>query len=190
MPPTNIHVLIGRNGVGKTQLLTRMCRSLLDERADAAEVGAFAVKSDENRNNDGGLFANLVFVSFSAFDSFEPPPDRSDKSEGMPCAYIGLKRAAATLAGKALAPKSPQDLSAEFDDSVRVCRNGARLERWRRALETLAADPIFRSADVTSLANEGPADDGDGELKAKAHALFDGLSSGHKIVLLTITQTR
>jgi hypothetical protein len=30
-PPTNIHVLIGRNGVGKTHLLNRMVESLIDE---------------------------------------------------------------------------------------------------------------------------------------------------------------
>lgn len=183
MPPTNIHVLIGRNGVGKTHLLNHMSRSLADKRADAAEVGSFTVVSDEDE--DGDLFANLVSVTFSAFDPFEPLPNRRDKSEGMPCAYIGLKRSGTTQDGKPLAPKSPERLSTEFGGSVLVCSNGARLVRWRRALETLETDPIFRSADVASLADEGLEDD---ELKAKAKKLFAGLSSGHKIVLLTITK--
>jgi ABC-type multidrug transport system ATPase subunit len=187
MPPTNIHVLIGRNGVGKTHLLNHMSRSLVDKRADVARVGSFTVVSDENDDLDdnGDLFASLVSVTFSAFDPFEALPNRRDKSEGMPCAYIGLKRAGTTPDGKPLAPKSPERLSVEFGGSVLVCSNGARLVRWRRALETLEADPIFRTADVASLAEEGLDDD---ELKAKAKKLFAGLSSGHKIVLLIITK--
>lgn len=184
--PTNIHVLIGRNGVGKTHLLNHMSRSLADKHADAAKVGFFTIASDEDDDDEGGdLFANLVSVTFSAFDPFEPLPNRRDKSEGMPCAYIGLKRSGTTPDGKRLAPKSPERLSIEFGSSVLICCKGARRVRWRRALETLEADPIFRTADVASLADEELEDD---ELKAKAKKLFSGLSSGHKIVLLTITK--
>lgn len=187
MPPTNIHVLIGRNGVGKTHLLNHMSRSLVDKRADKSEVGSFnaAGEEDDDWGSEKELFANLVSVTFSAFDPFEPLPNRRDKSEGLPCAYIGLKRTGTTQDGKPLAPKSPERLSAEFGSSVLICSRGARLVRWRRGLETLEADPIFRSADVAGLADEGLEDD---ELKAKSKKLFAGLSSGHKIVLLTITR--
>lgn len=181
MPPTNIHVLIGRNGVGKTHLLNHMTRSLVDKRADSAEVGAFHVVDEE----DGDTFANLVSVTFSAFDPFLPLPSRRDKSEGMHYSYIGLKRRGATVDGEPLAPKSPEKLSADFSKSVLVCSKGARLVRWRRALEMLEADPIFRDADVASLAEEGQDDEAQ---KAMALKLFGNLSSGHKIVLLTITR--
>jgi ABC-type branched-subunit amino acid transport system ATPase component len=183
MPPTNIHVLIGRNGVGKTHLLNHMTRSLVDKRADAAEVGAFNVVSDEPE--DGDMFASLVSVTFSAFDPFEPLPSRRDKSEGMQYSYVGLKRIGTTTDGKPLAPKSPKSLSAEFSSSVLVCSKGARLIRWRRALEMLDADPIFHEADVASLADEELDDE---TQKAMARKLFGNLSSGHKIVLLTITR--
>ncbi len=83
------------------------------------------------------------------------------------------------------APKSPDRLSADFGASVLLCSQGARLVRWRRALEMLEADPIFRAAEVASLADEGLDDD---DLKIMAKKLFGGLSSGHKIVLLTITK--
>ena len=183
MPPTNIHVLIGRNGVGKTHLLNHMTRSLVDKRADTAEVGAFNVVSDEP--TDGDMFASLVSVTFSAFDPFEPLPNRRDKSEGMQYSYVGLKRTGTTAEGKPLAPKSPERLSTEFGSSVLVCSKGARLVRWRRALEMLEADPIFREADVASLADEELDDE---TQKAMARKLFGNLSSGHKIVLLTITR--
>lgn len=183
MPPTNIHVLIGRNGVGKTHLLNLMTQSLVDKRADTAEVGAFRVVSDEP--TDGDMFASLVSVTFSAFDPFEPLPNRRDKSEGMQYSYVGLKRTGTTAGGKPLAPKSPERLSTEFGRSVLVCSKGARLVRWRRALEMLEADPIFREADVASLADEELDDE---TQKAMARKLFGNLSSGHKIVLLTITR--
>ena len=42
-PPTNIHVLIGRNGVGKTRLLHHMTRALVEDGADAGIVGSSRV---------------------------------------------------------------------------------------------------------------------------------------------------
>ena len=180
MPPTNIHVLIGRNGVGKTHLLNQMTKCLVDKRSEAIDVGAFRFVGDE-----ADMFANLVSVTFSAFDPFLPLPNRRDKSVGMQYSYIGLKRHGTTEDGKPRAPKSPDNLSIDFGNSALVCSKGARLARWRRALEMLEADPIFREADVASLADEELEDD---ELKAKGRKLYGNLSSGHKIVLLTITR--
>jgi predicted ATPase len=183
MPPTNVHVLIGRNGVGKTYLLNNMSRSLVDKKAQPSDVGVFSTESDDLLSAD--LFANLVSVTFSAFDPFEPLPIRRDRSEGMHYSYIGLKRVGTTEDGKPLAPKSPDRLSTDFSQSVLVCRQGARLVRWRRALETLASDPIFHEAEVTNLAG---GEFEDTTLKDQARNLFANLSSGHKIVLLTITR--
>lgn len=180
-PPTNVHVIIGRNGVGKTHLLNNMSRALIDPKADPKVVGSFMTESGA----EADLFANLVSVTFSAFDPFEPLPNRQDRSEGLPCAYIGLKRTGTSAEGKPLAPKSPDRLSSEFSSSVLLCSRGARLVRWRRALQMLESDPIFRTADVASLADEAINDD---DLKSTAKKLFSGLSSGHKIVLLTITR--
>ncbi len=182
-PPTNIHVLIGRNGVGKTHLLNHMARALVEEDARAADVGAFEGQTEDLL--DDRVFANLVSVTFSAFDPFEPLPNRQNKSEGVHYAYIGLKRSGTTTEGKPLAPKNPARLATEFAKSVWICRQGARVSRWRRALEMLQADPIFRDAGVAELADEDVVED---DLQVQARKLFDKLSSGHKIVLLTITR--
>ncbi|NTW88513.1 MAG: AAA family ATPase [Desulfobulbaceae bacterium] len=183
MPPTNIHVLIGRNGVGKTHLLNNMTKCLIDKKSRASEVGAFTMLGDTQTDLD--IFANLVSVTFSAFDPFLPYPNRRDKSKEMHYSYIGLKRTGVDQDNKALPPKSLEMLSRDFSASVSVCSTGARLSRWRRALEMLEADPNFREAGVVSLADS----DLDEETKKNmALKLFGKLSSGHKIVLLTITR--
>ncbi|MFJ5819847.1 AAA family ATPase [Streptomyces sp. NPDC093108] len=177
-PPTNIHVLIGRNGVGKTHLLNHMTRALADDRATSDEVGTFEVAGR-------GTFANLVSVTFSAFDPFEPISSPRNKSTGMQYAYVGLKSIATKVDDKPRPPKDWRALAREFSISVKVCLQGARLVRWRRALEMLEADPIFNDARVADLA-DSVADDA--ELSKRARDLFRSLSSGHKIVLLTITR--
>lgn len=68
-PPTNIHVIIGRNGVGKTHLLNAMSRALVQKTADSGEHGQFEQRDE---GEDDSFFANLVSVTFSAFDPFEP----------------------------------------------------------------------------------------------------------------------
>ena len=182
-PPTNIHVVIGRNGVGKTRLLNNMTRALVETDADPDVVGSFAGDTDDLL--DSRLFANIVSVTFSAFDSFDPPVLRQNKAEGVQYAYIGLKRRGKTDDGQPLPPRSPERLSSDFGRSVWICRQGARVSRWRRALQMLEADPIFKDAEVAELADP---DLDERELKKQAKSLFGKLSSGHKIVLLTITR--
>ncbi|MFZ1427854.1 MAG: AAA family ATPase, partial [Geminicoccaceae bacterium] len=115
----------------------------------------------------------------------KPLPSRQDKSEGVRYAYIGLKHIGKDKDGKAKPPKSPDALSVDFVSSVLICRQGAKVMRWQRALEMLQADPIFRDAEVILLAQSGLDIV---EVKAEARRLFKKLSSGHKIVLLTITR--
>jgi predicted ATPase len=175
-PPTNVHVLIGRNGVGKTTFLDCIARAVV--KGDSSdEVGTVSLLSDPS---EATPFANVVSVTFSAFDPFEPLPPQQDRSIGVQYAHIGLKRAANLPAG----PKDLQELTGEFVESVQVCRKGGRLVRWRRALEVLESDPLFADAQVATLA----AMTRDEAVGVKARELFLGLSSGHKIVLLTITR--
>lgn len=201
LPPTNIHVVIGRNGVGKTRCLTNMMRALVQEGTKAAEVGAF--KSDDDSGGDG-LFVNLVSVTFSAFDPFGPLVG----NHAIRYSYVGLKRApqqedddqnpAPQAVEQNLPPMTPEELTEEFVASVGKCRSGARAPRWHKALETLEADPLFEAEDVASLSSnddddelneEEPSTDADGfGWENRARRLYKRLSSGHKIVLLTITR--
>lgn len=170
-PPTNIHVLIGRNGVGKTYLINNMISSLIN---NDAKFGKFMFNGIPDKNNS---FANVVSVTFSAFDEFEAP-ERKDKSTGIQYSYIGLKRSSEDKN-----PKSPVMLKNEFVKSVQACQIHPKINRWKRAIEMLETDPIFKGSGVASIMELNEE-----EFKDQAGNLFKKLSSGHKIVLLTITK--
>jgi hypothetical protein len=180
-PPTNIHVIIGRNGVGKTRILRRMYRALTAATPSArAKFGKFGPLNSPAATKD--LFASLVFVTFSAFDPFGAVKIRKNATVGVRTAYVGLQRP--RMRGrKAQPPKSPDKLADDFVRSVQGCSIGAKLTRWGRALSTLESDPLFAEARVRELADTQPP-----RLPEKAAALFGKLSSGHKIVLLTVTR--
>jgi predicted ATPase len=179
-PPTNVHVLIGQNGVGKSYFLDKMGKSLVKEIALAEKVGQFI---SEDASEDIGLFANLVSVSFSAFDRFAPLPENGDEAGSIRYSYIGL-RMNPKPGDSICMPKSLNVLRHDFVNSAYSCLHGARRARWLSALKTLESDPIFREAEVPSLREYRD----DAEFKKNATVLFNSLSSGHKIVLLTITR--
>lgn len=73
--------------------------------------------------------------------------------------------------------------------SARTCLVGARQGRWLRALRLLGADSIFADADLADLV-EAAAQEPRVEVLRQLSTTFILLSSGHKIVLLTITSLR
>lgn len=187
-PPTNIHVLIGRNGVGKTHLLHHMTHAIVGETPPEAdgETGSFSLEvGGEPAEN----FANVVSVSFSAFDRFEPIGEGRGQAGSVRYSYIGLKKVPRSRRrrGRPLAPKDPSALAVEFGTSVKECLQTPRLGRWQRALTLLAGDPIFADAGVLDLAADAFNHDGD-DVRRRARNVFRSLSSGHKIVLLTVTR--
>lgn len=176
--PTNVHVLIGRNGVGKTHLLSLMAKSLAASESIAPMSGEFDFLPTNYRDPVG--FANVVSVSFSAFEAGIPLADR-EPAPGVPgYSYIGLHRLPVGETSTSL--KSPDELAEDFARSLSVCRVGAREQRWRRAITTLQSDPRFREAELASLVE--PEVDEEGSVASR----FKDLSSGHKIVLLTLTR--
>lgn len=178
-PPTNIHVLIGRNGVGKTHLINNMINSLIDDSSPRSKVGEF----ESSYEFEGELFSNVVSVTFSAFDETEPLPEKRDKSSGIQFSYVGLKRIK-NGTEKNLPPKSPVILKNEFVRSILACKAGSKIERWKRAIGKLETDPVFCDINVASILEHDDED----SFKEISGRIFKNLSSGHKIVLLTITR--
>lgn len=180
--PTNVHVLIGRNGVGKTHLLSLMNKALVAKDATAKQSGKFELSE---RGTNSGKFANVVAVSFSAFDEADLLPDQSSAPDALGFSYIGLRGWASEAPTASIRTKSPQVLATEFVNSLKECRVGARRRRWGEVIGTLQSDPVFKAAQLTDMINAdlNNKEELDGVLKT-----FKALSSGHKIVLLTLTR--
>ncbi len=180
--PTNVHVLIGRNGVGKTRLLSLMTKALVAKGASARQSGKFEFTEFRDQ---GGTFANVVAVSFSAFDEADLLPDRNPEPDSLGFSYIGLRGWTSESPSASIKPKSPNILASEFVDSLKECRIGARRRRWANAITTLQSDPVFNAAQLTSMIEVNLSKR---EEREEVLRTFKALSSGHKIVLLTLTR--
>jgi ABC-type cobalamin/Fe3+-siderophores transport system ATPase subunit len=169
-PPTNIHVLIGRNGAGKTRCLQHLARAILTTDPIWGQIRQLG--SDWNKWE----FAGLVFVSFSAFDQFDFP---ESKRRDMRASLVSLRPSTPERE----TTKTPMELARDFYESFLNCSEGLKAIRWAEAIKTLENDPLFAEAEVGSLLNVAKRD-----LLSQTISLFSALSSGHAIVLLTITQ--
>src|SRR5260370_17960227 len=125
-----------------------MSRALMEPDSAKEDVGRFRASGPDPWSSASTPFANLVSVSFSAFDEFEPLPVRQNKASGLQYSYIGLKRAEASAAGQSVLPWSRAGLATEFVNSVNICRQGARTGRWLRGLKILLAYPLFAHSEA------------------------------------------
>jgi predicted ATPase len=168
-PPTNVHVLIGANGVGKSTLMRNFAASL-SAGSDPLTVGSFQHEQLGDRVGRRVPFNNVVTVAFSAFDLFpahllDPTGERGDIAHEV----VGL---------------GAGDLETQFAENLRLCTRGPRRERWLTALRYLTdADAVLRDERMGDVLDSPIA----GEEVSGARQRFRSLSSGHKIVLLTIT---
>lgn len=192
-PPSNIHVLIGRNGVGKTTLLNNMVDALLPNRGAEEEIGFFSTKlsrwgSTTKFKED--YFAGIVSISFSAFDPFIPPKDQKNANLGMKYTYVGLKKRIKNNNDSGIL-KSKDDLAKDFVSSLKLCLSlTGKSNRWEKAVQKLESDFNFAEMNLCSLLEVYTTDESSdkNEFYNASIKLFNRMSSGHAIVLLTITR--
>lgn len=188
-PPTNIHILIGRNGVGKTTILNNMVDCLV-ERESEEDLGTFITPLGYGMEKPMPLdyFTGLVSVSFSAFDVFAPPDDQKDDINGILYSYIGLK---SQTEDNQWVLKTKDDLCKDFSKSIGICfALPEKRHRWRDALKKLESDDNFAEMELCRLIDLYLEDNTENRtnFKRKTAQLFRRMSSGHAIVLLTITK--
>ena len=184
-PPSNIHVLIGKNGVGKTTILKRMLYAV-EKCGVSNQMGKML----------GDSFANVVFVSFSAFDMSISSDDLSESKLDIPYTFVGLVEKERIKSGKALA--------IDFSKSLYKIIKGAKKNLWNKAIEVLESDSTFTELNVREWSNyswnhyiEENISEKEIEVKERSEEnafeekiiqQFIELSSGHKVILLTIAK--
>ncbi|WP_331739946.1 AAA family ATPase (plasmid) [Streptomyces sp. NBC_00015] len=196
VPSSSIHVLIGRNGVGKTTLLRSLATAAVRP-LDLPETAGKITYIEETG------FANVLLVTFSAFDPFSgiTPSHTTTRYT-----HVGLTTQvpdSETNDGHTARLKGREELADEFLDSLKSISTSGHYDRWVDSLATLASDPQFNAAVLDDTAEPiGPHFAGrpiDNLVSLQDHDLATGtgrlwrdifmsLSSGHAIVLLTLTR--
>lgn len=194
-PSTNIHALIGRNGVGKTTLLNDMIYSVI---SSIETQGKFYQRDSWlEAPIDKDYFSSLVSVSFSAFDPFQPPQEQSDPSKGTCYFYIGLKNRRDPQHHRTLI-----DLRKDCVEALIDCfRNVEKSLRWKAAIQKLGSDENFDAMNLGILEEkyklmrnnyyhsvQSDSKEFKSEYYAEVEPYLNRMSSGHAVVLLTITR--
>lgn len=184
-PPTNLHVIVGRNGVGKTTFLQQLSSYMLNKYSPGDKPQG-NISSDED-----STIANLVHVSFSAFDKVRSPKKRNGRVNEITSHFVNLHEESPAAAqhpdGNSSNTRLPrQVLKEKIRDSAKECLQQDKRQRWVRAIRRLESDPIFSGLGIPDIINsDKPVDEIADEI---ADLFSERLSSGHKIVLLAITK--
>lgn len=192
-PSSNIHVMVGKNGIGKTTIIKKMIYAL-EQCKTLEEVGE--IKKDWRSD-----FSNIVFISFSAFDEPIFEEDFQEQSK-IPYKFVGLVKKDSI--------KSRNTLTEEFiESSFEFYKNTSKMKLWKDTITILESDNTFVEQDIgkwiddklfktwnkeikITLKNEenfnkGKMKDNLMERhRERVYPLFSKLSSGHKIILLTL----
>ena len=195
-PSTNIHAIIGRNGVGKTTLLNGMITAIMDTERSSGKFFDSGLWNQSPIAED--YFSSLVSVSFSAFDPFIPPEEQSDPSKGTCYFYIGLKNK-----DDVERLYSSSELNLQCVDALLSCFSmQGKTRRWLKAIKSLGSDNNFSEMNLLSLETDYRVlretyADADtkidykkfkDEYGSKIELKLSRMSSGHAVVLLTMSR--
>lgn len=201
-PPTNIHAIIGRNGVGKTTVLNGIISAIRDPENN--QQCRLEPRDYRYSSKDKDYFSSLISVSFSAFDPFTPPIEQSDPAKGTCYFYLGLK-----APGKDDLLLDFKDLRLECIRSLMNCFvKKDKAERWLKAIKKLSSDINFEDMHLENLYGEyqhlfnhyNISDRTNREKFEKRKELMredfeyealdflKRMSSGHSVVFMTITR--
>lgn len=190
VPPTNIHVVIGRNGVGKTHLIKSMIDAAFGEGENKQGLGFFYQTLASRQIPALNLFANFICIGFSAFDNIPRHVSINEKRY----VFVGLDDSFQTnLKHSRVDNTSPtarriDSLSDSFVERISsIVRNTSKTRLWENAIDLLSYDDYFSQSAIADIVKQwAEKNRTEGDSKAELKRAFSRLSSGHKIVLLTV----
>lgn len=177
VPSSNIHAIIGKNGAGKTHCLRGIYKSFAESNS--------SLTMNLRMEDENNAINKAIFVTFSAFDSGDLIVDDSNR-----CKFIGLKK---KNDGKTL-NKTDEDLNCNYYDAIIDCCEAGRLFLWVDIMRELDDSQTFQDAAIfpnivnTNNFKVSEIEKSPVSLARSAKESFSRCSSGHKIVLLTLTQ--
>ncbi|MCR4677546.1 MAG: AAA family ATPase [Lachnospiraceae bacterium] len=181
LPPTNIHAVIGSNGIGKTTLIKNMAKSIC--KGDN-EFGMF--KYVDGKDKDASTFENIICISFNPFDDYSEVEYCNSNFK-----YIGIKKEYEPVDEDAYEDgygdlSLLDDIKNNFTESLKNClRDMTKKKDLQDILEMLETEFSFISANYDlDLSFDGSVED----VIRSLSRTFGNLSAGHKVILSIITR--
>lgn len=157
--PNSIYAIIGKNGTGKTQLVTTLPLDI-------------SKKNDSNFTPKTPLFSKVIAVSYSSFDRFETPKSTAEFNY----VYCGLK----DENGKRL---EDDELILRFQKSYVKISEQSRVQIFLDTLQTFISNDLIREFINYKI------ETGEYEINyGKFVEIINILSSGQSILILIITE--
>lgn len=156
--PNRVYALIGKNGTGKTQLITQLPLDISENK----QVQFY---------NNIPMFSKVIAVSYSVFDNFKIPK----KTAEFNYVYCGLRKEKDEL-------KTEKSLLLTFHITWKKIRKQDRISQWRRILLTFIDSELISEFIVSKDRNKWDVSiEGYNKIKNK-------LSSGQSVLLYMISQ--
>lgn len=185
IPSSNVYAIIGKNGVGKTSFLKSFAEDALTINSDSLidEPQHPSALQPSRKQQYHPLFSNVVFIGFSAFDSFPVTVEGFSRSglRKEDYTFIGLQHPPSNADHHQKLPGNTLEATQSLFSSAlkSIASSSSKLELWTRATEPLAYDASSSIYAVREQVKHRAID--------TVCESFSRMSSGHKIVLLTIT---
>ena len=176
-----------------------MLNGMIEAITDRQGANAKFVDTDKLREPEipEDYFSSLVSVSFSAFDPFTPPMEQPDPAKGTCYFYIGLKDQQNGQLHRTIS-----DLRNDCVKALISCfYESKKTARWLNAISKLGSDENFASMRLEQLETvyrelrnssvhdeQSDSEKFRGKYREKVDLFLSRMSSGHAIVLLTITR--
>ncbi|MDH2514290.1 DUF2813 domain-containing protein [Acinetobacter baumannii] len=159
LPPTNLHVVIGSNGVGKTNFLNKILKQYFAQEIDLTKV---------------------IYFSYSPFDKPFHGIVEQDISD-YDYAFHGLLKSPFNNMDNTL--NTGTELENQFIEAYNDCMKSiSKTDRWFEMLNILIKDDIYLTDIFSDLIdNVSEAKDYD------ISSIYKKLSTGHKIIIKSLT---
>lgn len=169
--PNRIYALIGKNGTGKTQLITSLPLSI-------------SQKEDKYFIPRTPLFSRIIAVSYSMFDKFELPI----KTSTFNYHYCGLRKNEKNENGE-YEPYSDRGLVLRFHNTWKKIAELERINKWRRILQTFIDQELLDMFLIELTADEISSHENYYKVSVEGfNNVKNKFSSGQAILLYIITE--
>lgn len=165
--PHRINVLIGKNGAGKTNLLSNLASHLSGVKKDNGFI----------EENERPQFSKYIVISYNLFDDFNKPFELNEDNNGSKAneddfqrnalysyVYCGLRTSTGVI--------TLDEMSEYLLRNIEIAKYKDRIHKWKNILSNIIENEAILAKILNRSANEN---------------IFEGLSSGESILLFIVT---